>query len=71
VRHIRDLPDDDERLVAVADAYTARGWDAERFPMAGALQGWLVHLGYPRTGIPQEPDEFVTKWLVKERQRAS
>jgi hypothetical protein len=66
-QHIRTLREDDQRLVAVAHAYTASAWGPDHFPAAGDLAQWLVHLGYPTSGIPQDPDEFVTAWLDAER----
>ena len=66
-QHIRNLSGDDPRLAALAGIYTARGWGAERFPSAD-LRSWLVNLGgSSASGIPNDPEEFVTAWLHAER----
>lgn len=66
-QHILDLPDDDPRFVGIADAYTAQGLSADRFP-TGILDAWLANLGGSGgSGIPNDPDEFVTAWLDAER----
>lgn len=55
------------RLAVVADAYTTREWGTDRFPTA-MLDGWLANLaGSGESGIPNDPDEFVTAWLDAER----
>ena len=69
-QHILDLPDDDPRFAGIADAYTARGWSADRFP-SGILDAWLANLGGSGgSGIPNDPDEFVTGWVEVERHSA-
>jgi hypothetical protein len=66
-QHILNLPDDDPRFARIADAYTTQGWGADRFP-TGILDGWLANLGGSGgSGIPNDPDEFVTGWVDAER----
>src|SRR5215210_744088 len=66
-QHILNLPDDDPRFAKIAGAYTKRGWTADRFP-TGILDSWLSDLGGSgASGIPSDPDEFVTGWLEADR----
>lgn len=71
-QHVLGLEDDDPRFAAIADAFAGQEWRlADTRPWDPHLAGWLVHFGGTGgSGIPQDPDDFVSKWAVAVVQRA-
>jgi hypothetical protein len=64
-RRVLDLPDDDPRFAAVAEAYVGREWLFRApYPWNPDLDGWLATLGSSAAGELNDPDDFVSRWAA-------
>jgi hypothetical protein len=64
-QRVLDLPDDDPRFAAVAEAYAGQESRLrEPYPWNPGLDGWLGTLGSSAAGALNDPDEFVSRWAA-------
>ena len=62
-QYLLELPDDDPRFVAVAEAYDGQEWRlSEPYPWNPSLDGWLGTLGPRAAGALNDPGAFISHW---------
>jgi hypothetical protein len=64
-QRVLDLPNDDPRFAAIAEAYGGQEWRLrEPYPWNPGFDGWLGTLASGAAGALNDPDEFISYWAA-------